>query len=180
MSRARPFLLLGPRPLRLTAALAVVLTLGCVAAGAWRVVDSRSALAQANAQLAAAQANTALGARRPPVPDFTANVAQRLSGPQSLDQTLRHVTRSSHASSAAARVQVHSLSIQPQTERGGQLSRHHLTLALSADYPAFKAWLSELLERQPGLAIAAMSLRRVSEAPLDIQLTLVLHTWQAP
>ncbi len=180
MSHTRPFHLLHPRALRLHAALAVVLVLSCIAAGAWRVVQSRAQLAHAMAELAAAQANTAAGARRPPARDLAAHVAQRLSGPQSLDKTLRQITRQGHAAGAATRVQVRSLSVQPQTERGGPLSRHHLTLALSTDYLAFKAWLGELLERQQGLALQALSLRRASDAPLDVQLTLVLYTWQAP
>lgn len=163
------------KPLRLHAILAALLVLTCIAACAGLVLRSRAAWVAARTQLAALQAPPA----SPPTPPDTlaaAAFAGRLSDAAGLERLIRQIARTARGPGA----QLQSLAVQPAGAGARLPVPVQLSLALTADYPAFKAWLDALLEGQPALALKAMTLHRSPDARLDIQLTLVLYLRDMP
>lgn len=65
---------------------------------------------------------------------------------------------------------------------GSGVKRYQISLPLSGDYPALRAFLAEALQRQPGLALNSLILSRESIASPEVRakLSLTLYLREAP
>jgi hypothetical protein len=72
-------------------------------------------------------------------------------------------------------------SYRPASDQGG-LQRYQITLPVSGEYPAIRAFLAEALERQPGLALDSLALSRESIASAEVKarLGLTFYLREAP
>ena len=71
---------------------------------------------------------------------------------------------------------------RPAGEQGAGLRRYQITLPVTGDYPAIRAFLAEALERQPGLALDSLALSRETFASAEVKarLGLTLYLREAP
>ncbi len=170
-SPAPPF---RPRSPRQHAAFAALLALACMAAGAGLAIQSRAAYSAAQAQLETLRAQRA-AARLPA--DTAPPAAQwwdQLPSAAEPDRLIRQMARTAPGSL------IRSLSVKHTDAPDHAPSHLGLIVTLDSDYLAFKAWLGQLLERQPALAVQAMTLQRTPEARVDVQLSLGLYMRSAP
>jgi hypothetical protein len=161
------------KPLRQHVALALLLALACVVAGAGLVSQSRAALSDARTRLATLQAQ-ATQARPAPSTLTAASWADKLPSAAQPDRLVRQMIR------AAPGLQIHSLSVEHARAGNQAPAPARIGVALNSDYRGFKAWLGELLARQPGLAMQSLTLQRSADARVDVQLTLVLYMRSTP
>lgn len=71
---------------------------------------------------------------------------------------------------------------RPVGAKEGGPRRYQITLPVSGDYPALRAFLAETLERQPGLALDSLVLTRESmaDATVEARLSLTLYLRETP
>jgi hypothetical protein len=76
----------------------------------------------------------------------------------------------------SGRVQIQSLTLQPQAATPREWGKVQFNISASADYVALKAWLAELLGRYPALAVLTLSMRSAANdgARLTSNVSLVL------
>jgi|CXWL01.1.fsa_nt_gi hypothetical protein len=152
----------------LAAALAVV-ALTVVGMGVLRQFAA-SAQTQHHALDTAQRLLKDLQARQAALP--SGNFTQQLPPASTADYVARDLARFAEA----GRVQIQSLTLQPQPATPRELGKVQFNINATADYVALKAWLAELLGRYPALAVTTLTLRSVANdgARLTSQVSLVL------
>lgn len=66
---------------------------------------------------------------------------------------------------------------KPDAEKSGDLSRYQISLPVTGDYPAVRAFVAEALEREPSLALDGLRLvrERMDLAEIDAELRFTLY-----
>lgn len=152
--------------------LAAALALATLAAAGLELLRhvTASAQTQHNALDSAQRLLRDLQARQAALP--AGNFTQHLPPASSADDVARDLARFAEV----GRVQVQSLTLQPQPATPRELGKVQFNVSASADYVALKAWLAELLGRYPALAVLTLTLRSAPNdgARLTSQVSLVL------
>ncbi len=154
-------------------AVAAALALLALAAGCFGLTRYLAASAQAQqVQLDLAQRLLKdLQGRRAALPkgDFS----QHLPQASAADDVARDIARFAES----GRVQIQSLSVQPQAATPREWGKVQFNISAIADYSTTKAWLADLLGRYPSLAVATLSMRSAPNDGARLTSSVALVLW---
>ncbi len=99
--------------------------------------------------------------------------SQHLPQASTADDVARDIARFAES----GRVQIQSLSVQPQAATPREWGKVQFNVSATADYSTIKAWLADLLGRYPSLAVATLSIRSAPNDGARLTSSVALVLW---